>query len=75
MLPHKRADSSKTPLDYETRLHKARRVVTIPFWVYAIHRVLLDNVLVFSIAYGLLVMMVGRMFKYMGVVFVVERER
>ena len=65
-------DPLQPPLDYETQLPTAARVVTVPRSLYRLHRGLLDNVEVLSVVYGIVVMIVGWGFKTVGVVFVVK---
>jgi hypothetical protein len=75
MPPHDRPQPSPKALDYETPLPKARRVLTVPRRVYALHRALLDNVEVVSIVYGIFVMMFAWGLKLVGIAFVVEPKR
>jgi hypothetical protein len=65
-------DPPQSSLNYETPLPKAARVVTVPRWLYKVHRVLLDNVEVVSIVYGILLMIVGWALKLVGLVFVIK---
>jgi hypothetical protein len=65
-------DPSQSSLDYETPVPKAGRVVTVPRWLYKVHRVLLDNVEVVSVVYGILLMIVGWALKMVGLAFVIK---
>ena len=71
MSPDDPPKNSPTPLDYETPLPSVWRTVTIPRWLYRIHRALLEDVEVLSVVYGVLVLTIGWVFKTAGITFVI----
>ncbi len=75
MPPDEPSQLSQNSLEYETPVPRAWRVVTIPRGLFAFHRMMLENVEVLSIIYGIVVMSVGWLFKLVGIVFVVKPKR